>query len=294
MPQETLIIVLGATSMCGKFLLRRLAQAGWTGIATSRGAFDAPEGFTAQRLDPNAHGDWLASEGAVVLSLLPIWALVPLLPRLERARALIATSSTSLYGKANSKDAEERAVADRLAKAESAFRIWAETRGACWTILRPTLVYDCLADRNVTRVAAFIKRWRCLPIAKPADGLRQPIHADDVAMAMMKAIDNPAAVNKAFNISGGEILTYRAMAERIFVAMDLTPRFVPLPAQGLRQALWLPSRLGVMKDNGSLAAMFQRMNEHLVFESEQGLLALDYTPRPFAPTFALKEKEASQ
>lgn len=285
MTQDFPIIVLGGNSGGGKFLLRQIAEAGRTGIATSRKGFDVPSGITALELDPAAPGDWHAPKDAVIFSLLPIWVLIPLLPRLAGAQAVIAASSTSRFSKTNSSDAQERALAERLAAAESALQLWAEHQGSVWTILRPTLVYDCAEDRNVTRMATFIRRWRFLPLAWPADGLRQPIHAEDVATALFKALKNPMAANKAFNISGGEILTYRAMSERIFAALGQRPRFLFLNPGWLCPALNVAARLGVLKGDGLNAAMFRRMNEHLVFETESGLAALGYRPRPFAPVF---------
>ena len=105
-------------------------------------------------------------------------------------------------------------------------------------MLRPTLVYDGFSDRNIARMIRLVRRTRVLPIARPRPGLRQPIHADDIATAILGALDNPRAAGRAFNIAGGEVLTYRAMAERVFRSQGLTPRFVvlpvPLAALGLR------------------------------------------------------------
>ncbi|MER2520124.1 MAG: NAD-dependent epimerase/dehydratase family protein [Bdellovibrionales bacterium] len=295
MTQDSPIVILGGNSQSGISLLRCVSQSGKTGQAISRRALAVPEGFTALKLDLNDPGDWRAPQGSIILSLLPIWILSPILPRLTEAKAVIATSSTSRFSKTNSGDAHERELADKLATAESALQGWAESLGVAWTILRPTLVYDGVSDRNVTRMARFIKRWRFLPIARPSNGLRQPIHADDVAQAVFKAIDNPKAANRAFNISGKEILTYRAMAERIFAALEIKPRFLFVPMPWVKNAFKIASCLGVVKGNGVGAAMFQRMNENLVFETESGLAALDYRPRPFQPNFSnfqrLEEKD---
>lgn len=290
MPHVSQIIILGGNSLCGASLLENLKQAGSAGQALSRRPISVPEGFSALQLDLNAPGDWQAPQGATILSLLPIWILIPFLPRLTAAKAIIATSSTSRFSKTNSSDAHERQLADKLAKAESALQDWAESHSIAWTILRPTLVYDGVSDRNIARMASFIKRWRFLPVASPASGLRQPIHAEDVAKAVFKAIDNPQAANRAFNISGSEILTYRAMAERVFAAAGLQPRFLFLPVPWIQIACKIVLGLGLLKRNSLGAAMFQRMNENLVFETESGLATLDYQPRPFKPVFGVTNK----
>jgi len=151
------------------------------------------------------------------------------------------------------------------------------------TILRPTLVYDGMDDRNVARMIRVVRRYRVLPIARPSHGLRQPIHADDVAKAILGAIDNPDGAGRAFNIAGGEVLTYRAMAERVFRSQGLPPRFIVLPVSWLRRAFGLAAKIGIVRETGFGSAVFARMNQDLVFDNAEGLRVLGYAPRGFEP-----------
>ena len=279
-------IVLGGTGPSGSYLMRHMVNAGMVATMISRRPFTAPQGFTSIILDLNNPGEWQAPKGAIIISLLPIWLLAKFLPQLSGAKAVIATSSTSRFGKEGSSDANERATAAKLANGEETLVAWANKNNIAYTILRPTLIYDGNTDKNVTRMAKFIKRWRCLPIAWPSKGLRQPMHTDDVAKAVFKSINNPAAHNKAFNISGSEILTYREMAERVFLSLKMKPRFLLLPVPLLRQVFKFAAALGVVKESAFGAGIFQRMNEDLVFETADGLAALDYSPRAFNPDFS--------
>ena len=265
--------------------MRHLTNAGLTAIIVSRRPFDVPAGFTKQIIDMNNLGAWTPPKNAIVLSTLPIWVLPDFLPRFTDAKAIIATSSTSRFSKSSSSDTHERDISEKLTTAEDALQKWAVQNNVPWTILRPTLIYDCKTDRNITRMAQFIRRWHFLPIAIPSNGLRQPIHTDDVAKAVFKCIDNPAIANKAFNISGSEILSYRAMAERVFEAVGIKPRFLPLPVPLLKIIFKTASALGVIKESSFGAHIFQRMNEDLVFETATGVAAINYQPRPFKPTF---------
>ena len=117
-------------------------------------------------------------------------------------------------------------------------------------MLRPTLVYDGRADRNVARMIRLARRARVLPIARPSSGLRQPIHVDDVAKAILGALDEPRAQDRAFDIAGGEVMTYRAMAERVFESQGLRPRFLVLPVPWLRLAFGLAARIGIVRETG--------------------------------------------
>lgn len=275
------VIILGGTSFCGRYLVRQMAEANRTATLVVRRPVDVPPDFTVLRHDLD-HPEGLAiPKGAVIVSLLPLLMLVRLLPHLTNASAVIATGTTSRFSKAGSSDAHERLVAEQLEGAEVALQNWAEQHGVRWTVVRPTLIYDGTTDKNIARMARFIRRWHFLPIARPSKGLRQPIHADDVAKALLKCIDNPAAANKALNIAGSEVMTYRDMAERVFLALGRKPRLVMLPVPFLRLAFRVASLLGLVRERDFGVAIFQRMNEDLVFDVADGLKALDYQPRRF-------------
>jgi hypothetical protein len=61
--------------------------------------------------------------------------------------------------------------------------------GIAWTIFRPTLIYGCASDKNVTTIANFVRRFGFFPAVGRATGKRQPVHADDLAQACVTAID---------------------------------------------------------------------------------------------------------
>jgi nucleoside-diphosphate-sugar epimerase len=282
MAQDTPIVVLGATNLIAGYLFRRLNHANMKAEIIGRSAVPMPEGLTFTQMDITKERNWIAPDNAVVISLVPLWILVQLLPRLMGIKAIIAIGSTSVFGKANSSSAGERKTAQDLEHAEDLIRSWSEKSHVGYTILRPTLVYDGVADKNIARMARFIRRYRMLPLGAPAKGLRQPIHADDVAGAIMGAIGNPAAVNTSFNIAGGEIVTYRAMAERVFQSLGVKPRFIMLPVDWLMRGFNAAQKIGFIRgreDFGS--AIFQRMNEDLVFDAAEGVRVLNYNPRRF-------------
>ncbi len=105
------------------------------------------------------------------------------------------------------------------------------------------------------------------------------MHAEDLADAALAALISTKTHHKTYNLSGGETLTYRNMAERLFAAMGKKPRIFPLP--------FLPLVLDVYGSlrhkshiNGEMA---RRMNEDLVFSHEMAAHDFGYAPRPFLP-----------
>ena len=279
---KTPVLVLGATSLIGGHLMARLVDEGLDPVAVSRRppagdacwiGGDLTDPGVAEHLPP----------AATVFSLSPIWLLPAVLPALK-ARGmvrLLAFSSTSRFTKTSSPEAGERAVAKALADAEDAVEAWCARHGVAWTILRPTLIYDEGHDENVSRIARLVKRFHVMPLCGAGEGLRQPVHADDLAAGALAAAHAPAARDRAYDLVGGETLTYRAMVDRVFEGLGKRPRALPMPA-------WLFSllmRLTKPFYPGATAAMGTRMGQDLTFDSSAAARDFGWSPRDFHPRF---------
>src|SRR3569832_1866975 len=70
-----------------------------------------------------------------------------------------------------------------------------------------------------------------------ASGLRQPVHAEDVAAACLAAMNAEKVLCGAYNLSGGEILRYRDMVMKIFAAMGRRPLLFSIPLWMFRVAV---------------------------------------------------------
>lgn len=200
-------------------------------------------------------------------------------PRLER---VVAFSTSSVFSKAASPDgSENRQIADILA-AEKQLKALCSDRGLALAVFRPTLIYGCGLDRNISLLATWIRRRGWLPLAGQATGLRQPVHADDLAMLAVNALLTTEPVNLDSPASGGGTLSYRKMAELIFNALDKPVRILSLPprlmAVLVRLLGWLPQFRGVNTQ------MVRRQNSDLVFDDSALRERLDYQPRPFRPS----------
>lgn len=277
--------LLGASSLVGECVLPLLRRDSGQVVCFSRKAPHPASrngaGLTWVQLGVSSphHTAW--PQISHWLCLAPIWVLPDYFPMLERhgARRVVALSSTSRFSKMDSPDPAEKATAARLAESEDRFQAWAESRNIDWVILRPTLIYGHGRDRNISRIAQFAKRFGFFPLLGQAQGLRQPVHAEDVAAACFAALHVSGTVNRAYDISGGETLPYREMVVRVFSALRRRPRLVPIPLVVFRMAVaclrWLPAYR-----HGS-AAMAQRMNLDLVFDHADAARDLGFLPRPF-------------
>ncbi len=284
------VMVSGATSQIGRFLLPKLAAGGTEVYALSRHGGGDKQGDAGQHavrwlcadLEQPAVTQIFPTADALIhiasIRLLP--ALVPAVAA-KGVRRVIAFSSTGRFGKARSADPKEVELVARLVQAEEAVERLCSQHGIDWTIFRPTLIYGAGMDANVTTIAKLIRRLGVFPLLGEAKGGRQPVHAGDLAEACVLALEQPATFGKAYNLGGGEVLTYRQMVERIFAALEKRPRFVRVPIVAFRLALALVSLVPKYRDFN--AEMARRMNEDLVFDHSEATRDFGYAPRPFSP-----------
>jgi GT2 family glycosyltransferase/nucleoside-diphosphate-sugar epimerase len=289
---QPVAIVLGAGSQVGHFLLPRLAYSGYQVAAFTRGdplgklppgertSFDDPVVWV--RLGTEAgHVLRGVSQATVLFHLAPLPVLVPLIEEAVRCgvRRIIAFGSTSRFTKADSGDPHEQDIAQLLADSEQAIASKCESLGIAWTIFRPTLIYGCGRDRNVTIIARFARRFGFFPMVGEGMGRRQPVHGDDLAAACLKALECPATCNRAYNLSGGETLTYRQMVETIFESVHIKPRIVRI-GPGLFHAMLSVARI-VPRYRGINMQMVARMERDLCFDHGEAARDFGFRPRSF-------------
>jgi GT2 family glycosyltransferase/nucleoside-diphosphate-sugar epimerase len=276
------VLVTGATGQVGVCVLRRLLAVGANVLALSR-SDGIP--FRHERLlwikgDLNDKSMHLTEYHVdTVVHCVPLWRPLPAMGVLTDtgAKRVIAFSSTSIFAKALSKNEFEKAVVRQLTQSESALTSGCREHGIALTILRPTLIYGVGLDANVTVLAEFIRRFGFFPIYPPAFGRRQPVHADDLAIAVLNIMDNEKTYGKAYNVSGGEVITYRSMLEKIFTALGRKPRIIPTTS--LPSAFDIAGMLLRKKDiNGEIA---RRMNDDLIFFHDEATRDFSFFPRSF-------------
>ncbi len=278
--------VVGASSLVGGCVLRQLSKAGQPAIAFSRTERQTapPTGIRWRTLQQRPLESGQPEQINQWIYLAPIWTLPKHFDLLASygARRIVALSSTSRFTKQagqGSPDPSEHRVAQELAEGEDRLRDWAVERGVEWVVLRPTLVYGLGVDKNVSEIARFIRRFGWFPLLGAAQGLRQPIHANDVALAALAVLQPSAAACGAYNIAGGETLTYKNMVTRIFAALHRPVRFVTIPLLGFRIAVSL-LRLLPRYRHGSIG-MATRMNTDLVFDCTAAQRDLGHCPKAF-------------
>ena len=276
-------LVLGGTGQIGRFLLPRLLDSGCQVWAMSR--------HQSVRSDVGVRwlqGDLYARMPAmpavdVIFSLGPLDGLAHWLGHasLPGGPRLIAFSSMSALSKSDSTDPVERALAARLLASEAAVIAAADQRGMAWTLFRPTLIYGAGIDRSLSPLARWGTRWHVFPRIPGAIGLRQPVHAQDLAEISLRAADCERAGGQIFALGGGERLRFADMLARVQASLPGTIVGLPIPLPAV-SALASLRRLSPRLPLPSSAAI-QRLRHDLVADDEAARTTLEWQPRGFSP-----------
>ncbi|GAB3098675.1 NAD-dependent epimerase/dehydratase family protein [Lysobacter terrae] len=285
-------LVFGGSGQIGRPLLARLLRDGWRVTALSRQAQPGRPGL-----------DWLSGDFSAmpalprnvdaILSCGPLDAFADWYADANiDCERVIAFGSTSVEVKRGSADARERDVAQRLRLGEERVFATAMQRSVPATLLRPTLVYGAGRDATLTRIAHLAQRWGRFPLPRHAQGLRQPVHVDDLAAAAFAALHSPESHGQTYALPGGETLPYREMIGRMLAALDPPAKLIELPSPLFNLALAAAKLAG---GTGLGEAAVQRMRADLVFDDAPARRDLGYAPRMFRPTarmFEAREDDA--
>lgn len=282
------VAVIGASSQIGLALLPRLHAAGYVVYRIGREDRSATEGVTTHVFDElsSRFAPSLDSVDAVIsLAPLPSIDVVLKMTRSLGARRIIAFGSTGRFFKIGSASEIERDFVAQQEHAENVFSRGCEAAGLRWTLFRPTMIYGAGTDQNVSFIRTMCKRFGFFPIPIGANGLRQPVHCDDLAKACVAALTSEASSNRAYNLGGGETLPYPLFVKRIFQAEGKRPLLLPIPRSLFRVLIMLAKRFALA--SFIRVEMVDRMFLDLTVDNQPAKQDFGYVPQAFNPKRAL-------
>jgi GT2 family glycosyltransferase/nucleoside-diphosphate-sugar epimerase len=276
-------VVTGATSLIGDYLVPALFNAGYEVHAISRKPLEYGKnvGLLWHEADITHEVPDILRSADVLIHLAPLATLPPVMDALaeECPRRVIAFGSTSVFTKTESALEKERELAQGLMNSETQIAELSSRYEIHWTIFRPTLVYHLGRDKNVTTIADFLNKFGFFPLVNGSRGLRQPVHAEDLALASLGAVDNPRSFGKAYNLCGGETLTYQAMVRRIAQAIGIRAVMIDIPLPALKAIIQGVSLIPRFRHLNT--EMATRISRDMCFGNEEAAKDLGFTPRRF-------------
>jgi nucleoside-diphosphate-sugar epimerase len=198
------------------------------------------------------------------------------------AARVLAFGSTGIFSKSDSSSPIEQDFVNQQIESEHRFAINSQKNGLAWTLFRPTMIYGAGSDLNVAFIGKFIRRFKFFLVPRGANGLRQPVHADDLAGACLAVLACEHAFGRAYNLGGGEWLVYADLVARIFIGLKMRPQIVAIPFFVYK---WLIRIIRIIPRFGFISPdMVDRMRVDLVADHTDAQRDFGYKPRLFFPT----------
>lgn len=288
MKNRGVVTVTGASSQLGVFLLPRLHKADFAVRAVSRRTPVEPleleeriswvnpllELELAAGKDP---ADFLVSCGPLSLAR-------KLLQQNKPFRSAVVFSTSSILTKPDSADPGERDLVNAIAEEEVQVKSICRERGIPLVLIRPTMIYGCGLDRNVSTLHRLGARTGFIPLSSQAGGRRQPVHADDLSTLAVKALSTTVDGCLEGEACGGETLEFREVVSRVAACGEGRVRPLPLPASLLITMVKIFS--SIRPGTSINTEMVRRQAIDMVFDDTVFRHSLAYQPRPFNLTRA--------
>jgi uncharacterized protein YbjT (DUF2867 family) len=154
----------------------------------------------------------------------------------EGTRAVVAAMRTAglkrlvHMGAMGVEDDPDLHYASSKAKAEALVR----GSGLEWTILKPSVQFG-EGDGFFNIIAGLVRLSPgVVPLAGGGKARFQPIHSDDVAAAVVKALADPLTVAESIDLGGPRYWTYREITSEVSKALGKRRLLVPMPVSLIR------------------------------------------------------------
>ena len=243
-------LITGASGCLGRAMIEELGAHGWSLRTTARSPADLPDfmaaDLTCDELAPlldgvdavfhcaAMSGGWGSPQAFHAANVTPTARL------LESARAagvarFVFASTPSLY--ADGRDRLQLTEDARLPvralspyaeskRAAEALVLGSDTAALRCTAIRPRAIYGRHDRALLPRLRATFERG-ILPLIDRGRARIDLTHRGDAAQAMRLAAEGPGG--RVWNISSGEVFTFRALAELVCEKGGYRPRPIPLP-----------------------------------------------------------------
>lgn len=282
------VLVTGATGFTGSRLIPFLLQNGFQVRALTRSTSDRTplSALTVEWVT----GD-LSDAQALTAALRGVDALVNIASLgfghadniIASAKAAgvkrgIFISTTAIFTQLNAGSKSVRLAAEEAVQAS----------GLDYTILRPTMIYGSPRDRNMWRLIRLLKVTPVMPIFGDGESLQQPIFVDDVAQAVLLALQNDAAIGKSYNIAGKVPLTYNQVINTVALALGKRIWKLHIPHMPVVRVLQFTEQMNIRLP--IKAEQVLRLNEDKSFSYADAQRDFGFSPRSFEEGIGIEIK----
>lgn len=188
-------------------------------------------------------------------------------------RRMIMVHTTGIYSKYKEVGEEYRNIDDFV-------YMMCKGKNIVLTILRPTMIYGTLSDRNVASFIRMVDKLPFMPVVNNAQYELQPVHYKDLGQAYYDVlVSEKITGGHDYILSGGEEITLRDMLIEMGAYLSKKMRFVSVPfpvAYALAWILYL-----ITAGRKDYREKVQRLCEPRVYPHEEATRDFGYSPRTF-------------
>jgi nucleoside-diphosphate-sugar epimerase len=278
---KTPLLLTGATGLMGQLLVQALGYevpeqeiVCMTRSADHHGQLQAlhPQ-LTFVMGDTAIARSWDAAlaqyQPETIIHLVQLRQVPTLLASLQRAQLtprLIIIGTTGVYSRYNQYSQEYREAEAVLQQYDGAY-----------CLFRPTMIYGSPRDKNLHKLIRFCDRYGGFPVFGSGQSLLQPVHAGDLAQALLTAYLNPS-ITGAYDLSGGSVVSFLellALVEKL-LGKPIRPLKIPYNL-GVWSATLLESVLG--RRSPVRREQILRLQEDKAYSHDAATAAFGYQPR---------------
>lgn len=188
-------------------------------------------------------------------------------------RRMITVHTTGIYSKYKEAGEEYRNIDDYV-------YMMCKSKNIILSILRPTMIYGTITDRNVVKFIKMVDKFPVMPVVNNAAYELQPVHFADLGKAYYDVLVNEKITGgHDYILSGGEEILLRDMLIEMGAYLGKKMRFVNVPFFIAYSGAWFAFLLSIGKVD--LREKVQRLCEPRVYPHEEATRDFGYEPRTF-------------
>ncbi|GAB1475521.1 hypothetical protein MASR2M70_03530 [Bacillota bacterium] len=188
-------------------------------------------------------------------------------------KRLILVHTTGIYSKYKAAGEEYRQIDAEIKKQ-------AKEHDAAITILRPTMIYGNMNDRNISVFIKMVDRLRLFPTVNGAKYELQPVWCGDLGKAYYQVMMNPLATDgKDYILSGGQPIMLIEMFKIIANQLGVKNTFISIPFWIAYSGAWLIFIITFGRKD--MREKVQRLVEPRAYNHEGATKDFGYAPLSF-------------
>jgi nucleoside-diphosphate-sugar epimerase len=192
--------------------------------------------------------------------------IISCLKKIEKLPHLIIIGTTGIYSQYNEYSQDYKKAESQLQKYQGSY-----------CLLRPTMIYGSHRDKNLHKLIKFCDRYGFFPVFGQGENLIQPVHADDLAQAILTALQRPH-IQGAYDLSGGTVVTFRELLSLVGKLLGKPVRQISLP---INAGIWSATILeNLLKERSPVRReQILRLQEDKAYPHDAAQRDLDFFPR---------------